>query len=148
MSGVDDARRIAGGPSPSEQVAARSGTDDAAEAPAAQMRELGCDRRVISADEAVRLEPALRHIRPQLAGATFTSEDESGDARQFTLALAEHAKTAIGVEIVPEAIENAKRNALRNGMENTEFFCADAGQAAQRLAKMTACPSTPHMVST
>jgi len=65
---------------------------DAAEAPARQMRELGCDRRVISADEAVRLEPALRHIRPQLAGATFTSEDESGDARQFTLALAERCR--------------------------------------------------------
>ena len=65
---------------------------DAAEAPAAQMRDLGCDRRVISADEAVRLEPALRHIRPQLAGATFTSEDESGDARQFTLALAERCR--------------------------------------------------------
>jgi hypothetical protein len=30
-----------------------------AEAPAAQMRALGCDRRVISADEAVRIEPAL-----------------------------------------------------------------------------------------
>jgi len=56
---------------------------DAAEAPAAQMRELGCDRRVISADEAVRLEPALRHIRPQLAGATYTAEDESGDANCF-----------------------------------------------------------------
>ena len=56
-------------------------------------------------------------------------------AGTITLALAEHAKTAIGVEIVPEAIENAKRNALRNGMENTEFFCADAGQAAQRLDK-------------
>ena len=65
---------------------------DTAEAPAAQMRDLGCDRRVISADEAVRLEPALRHIRPQLAGATFTSEDESGDARQFTLALAERCR--------------------------------------------------------
>jgi D-amino-acid dehydrogenase len=63
---------------------------DAAEAPAAQMRELGCDRRVISADEAVRLEPALRHIRPTLA--TYTSEDESGDARQFTLALAERCR--------------------------------------------------------
>ena len=37
---------------------------DGAEAPAALMRELGCDRRVISADEAVRIEPALRHIRP------------------------------------------------------------------------------------
>ncbi len=56
---------------------------DAAEAPAAQMRELGCDRRVISADEAVRLEPALRHIRAQLAGATYTAEDESGDANRF-----------------------------------------------------------------
>ena len=57
---------------------------DGAEAPAAQMRALGCDRRVISADEAVRLEPALRHIRPQLAGATYTAEDESGDAHLFT----------------------------------------------------------------
>ena len=56
---------------------------DGAGAPAAQMRELGCDRRVISADEAVKLEPALRHIRPQLAGATYTAEDESGDANLF-----------------------------------------------------------------
>lgn len=56
---------------------------DAAEAPAAHMRELGCDRRVISADEAVKLEPALRHIRAQLAGATYTAEDESGDANRF-----------------------------------------------------------------
>jgi D-amino-acid dehydrogenase len=56
---------------------------DAAEAPAAQMRDLGCDRRVISADEAVAIEPALRHIRPQLAGATYTAEDESGDANRF-----------------------------------------------------------------
>jgi D-amino-acid dehydrogenase len=56
---------------------------DSAEAPAAQMRELGCDRRVISADEAVKLEPALAHIRPQLAGATYTAEDESGDANRF-----------------------------------------------------------------
>jgi D-amino-acid dehydrogenase len=55
----------------------------AAEGPAAQMRALGCDRRVISADEAVKIEPALRHIRPQLAGATYTAEDESGDANRF-----------------------------------------------------------------
>jgi D-amino-acid dehydrogenase len=60
---------------------------ESAEAPAAQMRALGCDRRVISADEAVRLEPALAHIRPQLAGATYTAEDESGDANQFARSL-------------------------------------------------------------
>jgi D-amino-acid dehydrogenase len=52
------------------------------------MRGLGCERQVISADEAVRIEPALAHIRPQLAGATFTAEDESGDANQFTRELA------------------------------------------------------------
>jgi D-amino-acid dehydrogenase len=58
------------------------------------MRDLGCDRRVISADEAVRIEPALRHIRPQLAGATFTAEDESGDANQFARELAARCATA------------------------------------------------------
>lgn len=39
-----------------------------------------------------------------------------------------------GVEIVPEAVENARANARRNGMENAEFFCADASGAAKRLA--------------
>lgn len=70
-----------------------------AEAPTAQMRALGCDRRVISADEAVRIEPALRHIRPQLAGATYTQEDESGDANQFARRLAAHSASS-GVEFL------------------------------------------------
>ncbi|MGH8845969.1 MAG: D-amino acid dehydrogenase [Polaromonas sp.] len=61
---------------------------DSALEPARQMRELGCERRVISADEAVAIEPALATMRSQLAGATYTAEDESGDARKFTLALA------------------------------------------------------------
>ena len=56
---------------------------DAALKPAEQMRALGCERQVISADEAVRLEPALAHMRAQLAGATYTAEDESGDANRF-----------------------------------------------------------------
>lgn len=61
---------------------------DAALAPAEQMRQLGCERRVIDADEAVRIEPALAHIRPRLAGATYTAEDESGDAHLFARELA------------------------------------------------------------
>ena len=52
----------------------------------------------------------------------------------ITLCLARHAKKAIGVEIVPQAIEDAKFNAAQNGMENAEFFCMDAGQAAKMLA--------------
>ncbi len=72
---------------------------DGAEGPAAQMRALGCDRRVISADEAVKLEPALRHIRPQLAGATYTAEDESGDANRFARELVKRCE-ADGVQFL------------------------------------------------
>jgi D-amino-acid dehydrogenase len=67
---------------------------ESAEGPAAQMRELGCDRRVVSADEAVKLEPALKRIRPQLAGATYTAEDESGDANRFARELVKLCEAA------------------------------------------------------
>ncbi len=83
---------------------------DGAEGPAAQMRELGCDRRVISADEAVRIEPALRHIRPQLAGATYTAEDESGDANSFARELVARCR-ADGVEFLMSHTVTALREA-------------------------------------
>jgi D-amino-acid dehydrogenase len=83
---------------------------DGAEAPAAQMRALGCDRRVISADEAVRIEPALAHIRAQLAGATYTAEDESGDANRFARELVERCR-ADGVEFLMSHTVTALREA-------------------------------------
>ena len=52
----------------------------------------------------------------------------------ITLALSRAAGKAVGVEIIPQAIEDAKENARRNGVENTEFFCADASEAARRFA--------------
>ena len=58
---------------------------------AALMRDLGCDRRTIDADEAVRIEPALVDMRGNIVGADFTALDESGDAMKFTQALAQHA---------------------------------------------------------
>lgn len=51
----------------------------------------------------------------------------------ITLAMAARAGKVMGVEVVPQAIEDARDNALRNGIENAEFFCADAGAAALRL---------------
>ena len=39
------------------------------------------------------------------------------------------AKRLIGVEIIPEAVENARRNAALNGIENATFLCGDANQA-------------------
>ena len=52
----------------------------------------------------------------------------------ISLALAGKAKRVIGAEVVPEAIEDAKANAARNGLENAEFFCGDAGDVAAKLA--------------
>ena len=52
----------------------------------------------------------------------------------ITLCLARHAKKAVGVEIIPQAIEDAKFNAAQNGMDNAEFYCMDAGAAAKLLA--------------
>ncbi len=49
------------------------------------------------------------------------------------LTLADKAKKVIGVEIVPEAIENAKKNAKLNGIENAEFICDTASAAAKIL---------------
>jgi len=67
---------------------------DLAVEPARIMRELGCEREVIGPDEVVQLEPAMAHIRPRLAGATYTSADESGDVHKFTTGLAQRAEQA------------------------------------------------------
>nr|MCR5388462.1 23S rRNA (uracil(1939)-C(5))-methyltransferase RlmD [Lachnospiraceae bacterium] len=47
-------------------------------------------------------------------------------AGTISLYLARDAKEVTGVEIVPQAIENAKKNAARNGIENAKFFCGAA----------------------
>ncbi len=49
------------------------------------------------------------------------------------LSMASQVKKLIGVEIVPQAVENAKQNAADNGVKNAEFFCDDASGAAKRL---------------
>ena len=83
---------------------------DGALKPAEQMRALGCERRVISADEAVRIEPALAHIRPSLAGATYTAEDESGDANRFARQLVKACEAA-GVKFLISHTITALREA-------------------------------------
>ncbi len=53
----------------------------------------------------------------------------------ITLAMAKSAGKVIGVEVIPQAVEDARDNARRNGIENADFFCGDAGQAALELEK-------------
>ena len=52
--------------------------------------------------------------------------------------MASAAGKVIGVEVIPQAVEDAKDNAKRNGIENAEFFCGDAGQAALALEEQGA----------
>lgn len=44
----------------------------------------------------------------------------------ISLFLAQKAKQVYGVEIIPQAIEDAKENAVRNGLTNAEFFVGKA----------------------
>lgn len=58
------------------------------------------------------------------------------------LTMARQFDRLIGVEIVPQAVEDAKENARRNGIENARFLCADAGQAARQLLEQGLRPQT------
>ena len=52
----------------------------------------------------------------------------------ISMFLARHAAKVTGIEIVPDAIRNAKENAARNAFDNLEFICSDAAAYADRLA--------------
>ena len=74
----------------------RQSFDDAAEAAQLLIRN-GERRDVLSVAEAVKIEPALAHTAPTLAGAIYAPNDESGDAYKFTTSLAARAES-MGVE--------------------------------------------------
>lgn len=52
------------------------------------MRQFGCTMDFLTPDETAAREPALAHFKGRLAGAVHAPEDESGDAFQFSQALA------------------------------------------------------------
>jgi D-amino-acid dehydrogenase len=61
---------------------------DAAIPVAELMRKYGCNRRVVDRDEVLKIEPALAPRIGEIVGATYTAEDESGDAHAYTQELA------------------------------------------------------------
>jgi len=77
----------------------------------------------------VKLEPALRHIRPQLAGATYTAEDESGDANRFARELVARCR-ADGVQFLMSHTVTALREA---GGRIDHVEATDAEGRFQRL---------------
>ncbi len=55
----------------------------------------------------------------------------------ISLMLKEKAKTIIGIEFVPEAVENAKENARLNRAENVRFVCGDAAKEMKKIIRRT-----------
>lgn len=51
------------------------------------------------------------------------------------LAAANRVGQVYGAEIVPQAVENARRNAAQNRIENAHFLCADCSQAVEEFAR-------------
>lgn len=49
----------------------------------------------------------------------------------IALSVAKKVKQVYGVEIIPQAIKDAKKNAQANGIKNTTFVCNDAGEFMQ-----------------
>ena len=80
---------------------------------------------------------AQRLYQAAISQAEITKNDTVLDlycgVGTITLAMASAAGKVIGVEVIPQAVEDARDNAKRNGIENAEFFCGDAGQAALEL---------------
>lgn len=61
----------------------------------------------------------------------------------ISLAVAKHAKKVYGVEIVPAAIADAKKNAQNNGITNAEFV---VGKAEEQMAKWQAAGLKPDVL--
>ena len=82
---------------------------------------------------------AQRLYEAAISQAEITKEDTVLDlycgVGTITLCMASAAGKVIGVEVIPQAVEDARDNAKRNGIENAEFFCGDAGEAALELEK-------------
>lgn len=76
--------------------------------------------------------------------AQLTGEETVIDAYcgtgTISLYLAQKAKHVLGIEIVPAAIEDAKKNAVRNHVENADFLAADAGVVMPKLYKQGTRP--------
>ena len=85
----------------------------------------------------VNHDQAERLYHAAITAAEITKADTVLDlycgVGTITLAMAGAAGRVIGVEVVEQAVADARDNAARNGITNAEFFCADAGQAALAL---------------
>ncbi|MDD4716312.1 MAG: 23S rRNA (uracil(1939)-C(5))-methyltransferase RlmD, partial [Oscillospiraceae bacterium] len=85
----------------------------------------------------VNREQTLRLYETAMQYAALTGHETVLDlycgTGTISLFMARRAGRVIGVEIVPEAIRDAKKNAASNSIQNVSFYCGDSGTAAKAL---------------
>lgn len=112
------------------------------------MRSHGVDRRVLSREEVIKIEPALASFGSRIFGGTYTPSDESGDARVFTQQLAlrcaergaqflyEH--DILGLQRLGDGIESVQIAHVRSGERKTlkaDAFVAAMGSYTPELVR-------------
>ena len=97
---------------------------------------LGRNEFVISPQAFYQVNPVqaeklyVQAVEYACRGETDTVLELYCGAGTISMFLAEKFREVTATEIVPEAIENAKVNAERNGFTNISFLCGDAAQTA------------------
>jgi 23S rRNA (uracil1939-C5)-methyltransferase len=96
---------------------------------------------VISPESFFQVNPLQTEVLYQkaLEKAGLTGEETVYDLYcgigSISLFLAQKAKKVYGIEVVKQAIENARENARRNGIENAEFYLGTAEEVFPKLYK-------------
>jgi D-amino-acid dehydrogenase len=126
---------------------------DAGAEGAALMRRFGVDRRVLSREEVLQIEPALAGFGHRLAGGTYTPSDESGDAAVFTQQLARrcaergarflYRHDVLGLDRADGRIASAqlldRESGRRFALEGDQFVAAMGSYTAPLLRPLGVC---------
>ena len=87
----------------------------------------------------VNTEMAEKLYQTAIDFSELTADDVVIDAYSgigtIGLSVAKHVKQVYGVEVIPEAVENSRKNAEINGITNASYVCAPAEEAIQNWLK-------------
>lgn len=106
---------------------------------------LGCEERLLSADEAIVLEPALKAMGGKLAGATHAQEDPARDPAQFAASLVFLCRAA-GVRFMTRhtVVSLKERNGRIDHVELLDAAGEPTTLRAQAYVLALGASSVPH----
>lgn len=84
----------------------------------------------LNTPQAITLYEAIAQMIPAHSGLLVEAYCGVG---AISLFVADKASKVIGIETIPDAVTNARSNALLNHKENVEFICGDAGKEMKKI---------------